>query len=32
MLGLHLGSLIVGIILGYLFGSGFFTGLLNKGG
>lgn len=28
MLGLHLGSFVIGLILGYLFARGFFSGLL----
>lgn len=30
MMGLHLGSFIVGLLVGYLFATGFFSGLLGK--
>ena len=31
MLGVHLGSFLIGLVLGWLWGSGFFRGLMRGG-
>ena len=32
MMGLHIGSFVIGVVLGWLWGSGFFRGLMRGTG